>query len=74
MKDLKTTIAGLIAGLPMLVDALIQAYNDGTFNEKSGGQLTLSIGLVLLAYFASDKPKKVDAIVGENVPVKKDEK
>jgi hypothetical protein len=60
MKDLKTTIAGLIAGVPMLIDALIQAYNAGSFTDKSGIQLALSIGLVLLAYFASDKPKKVE--------------
>ena len=60
MKNLKTTIAGLIAGIPMLLDALIQAYNAGAFDQKSGFQLVIAIGLVLLAYFASDKPKKVE--------------
>ena len=62
MKDLKTTIAGLIAGIPMMIDALIQAYNLGTFTDKSGIQLALSIGLVLLAYFASDKTNKDKAV------------
>ena len=60
MKDFKTTIAGLIAGVPMLVDALLQAYNAGAFDGKTGVQLFLAIGLVLLAYFASDKAKKVE--------------
>ena len=59
MKDFKTTIAGLIAGVPMLIDALIQAYNAGSFTDKSGVQLALSIGLVLMAYFAKDKPNSV---------------
>lgn len=36
MKNYKTTLAGLIAGLPLLVDALIQAYNAGAFTDKSG--------------------------------------
>jgi len=62
MKDLKTTIAGLIAGIPMMIDALIQAYNLGTFTDKSGIQLALSIGLVLLAYFASDKTNKDNSV------------
>ena len=60
MKDFKTTIAGLIAGIPMLVDALIQAYSAGSFTDKSGIQLALAIGLVLMAYFAKDKTKKVE--------------
>tara|TARA_R110000782_G_scaffold191888_1_gene281695 strand:+ start:54 stop:236 length:183 start_codon:yes stop_codon:yes gene_type:complete len=60
MKDLKTTIAGLIAGVPMLIDALLQAYNAGAFNEKSGVQLALAVGLVLLAYFAKDKTVKTE--------------
>ena len=60
MKDFKTTLAGLIAGLPLLFDALLQAYSAGAFSEKSGLQLALAIGLVLMAYFAKDKTKKVD--------------
>ena len=60
MKDFRTTIAGLIAGIPMLVDALIQAYSAGSFTDKSGIQLALAIGLVLMAYFAKDKTKKVE--------------
>jgi hypothetical protein len=60
MKDFKTTIAGLIAGIPMMVDALIQAYSAGSFTDKSGIQLALAIGLVLMAYFAKDKTKKVE--------------
>lgn len=59
MKNLKTTLAGLLTGLPLLIDALIQAYNEGAFTGKSGSQLVLAIGLVLIGYLASDKKKEV---------------
>lgn len=54
MKNWKTSAAGLIAGLPIAIDALVQAYNTGTFNGKSGGQLALAIGLVLLGLLSKD--------------------
>lgn len=59
MKNLKTTLAGLLTGLPLLIDSLIQAYNNGAFTDKSGSQLLLAIGLVLMGYLASDKKKEV---------------
>ena len=59
MKNLKTTLAGLITGLPLLIDALIQAYNAGAFTDKSGSQLLLAIGLVTIGWMASDKKKEV---------------
>lgn len=54
MKSWKTTLAGLIAGLPIAADALIQAYNSGTFTGKTGSQLALAIGLVIMGLFAKD--------------------
>ena len=59
MKNLKTTLAGLLTGLPLLIDALIQAYNAGAFTDKSGSQLLLAIGLVTIGWMASDKKKEV---------------
>jgi len=59
MKNLKTTLAGLLTGLPLLIDALIQAYNAGAFTDKSGSQLLLAIGLVTIGWLASDKKKEV---------------
>ena len=59
MKNLKTTLAGLITGLPLLIDALIQSYNAGAFTDKSGSQLVLAIGLVTIGWLASDKKKEV---------------
>jgi len=59
MKNLKTTLAGLITGLPLLIDALIQAYNADAFTDKSGSQLLLAIGLVTIGWMASDKKKEV---------------
>ena len=57
MKNIKTTIAGIVAGLPLLIDALIQAYNAGAFTGKSGIQLVLSIALIVIGYILKD-PKK----------------
>ena len=57
MKNIKTTLAGIVAGLPLLIDALIQAYNAGAFTGKSGSQLVLSIGLIVIGWFLKD-PKK----------------
>jgi hypothetical protein len=53
MKNLKTTVAGIVAGLSLLIDALVQAYNAGAFTGKSGSQLFLSIGLVFLGQIKS---------------------
>ena len=57
MKNIKTTLAGIVAGLPLLIDALIQAYNAGAFTGKSGSQLFLSIALIVIGYILKD-PKK----------------
>jgi len=57
MKNYKTTLAGLIAGLPLLIDALIQAYNAGAFTDKSGNQLLLAIRWLLMVYLAWIKNK-----------------
>ena len=57
MKNWKTTVTGVLAGLPLLIDALIQAYNAGAFTGKSGSQLALSIALIVIGYILKD-PKK----------------
>ncbi len=54
MKNWKTTLAGLIAGLPVMADALITAYQAGAFTGKTGAQLVLGIGLVLFGALAKD--------------------
>lgn len=50
----KTTLAGLIAGLPIAINALVQAYNAGTFTGEKGAQLAAGIGLVLIGLVAKD--------------------
>lgn len=54
MKNLKTTIAGLLVGLPGAGDALLKAYEAGSFDGKTGLQLVASIGMILLGYWAKD--------------------
>ena len=58
MKNFKTSLAGLIAGTPFILDALIQAYNAGTFTNKSGTQLLAAIGVVLLGLYSKDHDVK----------------
>ena len=57
MKNLKTTLAGIVAGLPLLIDALVQSYNIGAFTGKTGVELVLSIALIIIGYILKD-PKK----------------
>ena len=54
MKNWKTTLAGLLTGFPVAIDALLTAYNSGTFTGKSGLQLMAGVGLVLLGVYAKD--------------------
>lgn len=54
MKSWKTTLAGFIAGIPIGIDALVQANNARTFTGKSGSQLAMAIGIVLLGLLSKD--------------------
>lgn len=54
MKSWKTTLAGIIAGVPVAIDALISAYNAGQLTGKTGVQLTLAIGILLFGLWAKD--------------------
>ena len=58
MKNFKTSVAGLLAGLPFIIDALIQAYTAGTFTNKSGLQLVAAVGVVLLGLYSKDHDVK----------------
>ena len=58
MKNLKTSLAGLLAGMPFVIDALMQAYTAGSFNNKSGLQLVAAIGVVLLGLYSKDHDVK----------------
>ena len=58
MKNLKTSLAGLLAGMPFIIDALMQAYTAGSFTNKSGLQLVAAIGVVLLGLYSKDHDVK----------------
>ena len=66
MKDLKTTLAGIIAGLPLAISAIITAYQAGQFTGQSGRQLAFSVGIILLGVFASDSKKETPTPTTEN--------
>ena len=50
----KTTLAGLIAGAPIAIDAVVKAYAAGAFTGASGAQLFLGIGMVIFGAVAKD--------------------
>jgi len=69
MKDLKTTLAGLIPGLLLAGNALIEAYTTGYFDGKTGKQLLMAAGLFLIGWYAKDKTKAdVQGIISPKPP------
>lgn len=76
MKNWKTTLAGLIAGLPFAIDALLQAYTAGYFTDKTGWQLAASVAFILLGKILKDKKgnDSVQQLGGTQIPPQKDEK
>jgi hypothetical protein len=54
MKSWKTTVTGLIVFLPVAMDAILEAYNSGAFTSKSGLQLFVAVGAIVLARLAKD--------------------
>lgn len=58
MKNLKTSLAGLLAGIPFIVESLMEAYNNGAFTGKSGLQLIAAVGVVLLGLYSKDHDVK----------------
>lgn len=54
MKSWKTTVAGLLAGGGLGLDAVLQAFAAGAFTGKTGAQLAAGIGLIFLGAYAKD--------------------
>ena len=54
MNNLKTTLGGIIAGLALAVNPLLEAYKAGAFDGKTGWQLVGAAAIVLIGYFAKD--------------------
>ena len=50
----KTTIAGIVTGAIPIVDALITAYQSGQFTGKTGMQLFMGIGIVVIGVLSKD--------------------
>ena len=74
MKDWKTTLAGLLAGLPAAIMALIEAYNAGYFTEKSGLQLAMGIAFILIGKFATEKKTTQNLVDDIGLPKPRDPK
>lgn len=54
MKSWKTTLAGFLTGIPLGIEAIVEANNAGAFTGKTGSQLAAAVGMVLLGLFAKD--------------------
>lgn len=57
MKDLKTSVGGLLIGLPIAIDALNTAYQAGAFTGKSVIQTVIAVTVILLGLWAKDRTK-----------------
>ena len=58
-KDWKTTVAGMMAGIPIAANALLAAYEAGTFTGETGAKLIVGIAIVLLGAYSADKKPSV---------------
>ena len=67
MKDWKTSVLGFIAAAILL--ATSKGYIDNNLAAFLG-----SIAALLFGVVSSDKKPEINAIVGENIPIGKDEK
>jgi len=78
MKNWKTTLAGLVTGLPFAIDAIIQAYTAGYFTDKTGWQLFGAIAVIVITNLVKDYNvtggNVAQSIGGTQVPPVKDEK
>lgn len=77
MKNWKTTLAGLLLSAYPIIDAVMKAYTAGYFTDKTGSQLWMGIGFILLGVLAKDhnvSGQPIQYISGENTPPDKDEK
>lgn len=54
MINWKTTLAGLVAGIPTVVAAIVTAYQAGQFNGESFGEIALGIGMILVGALSKD--------------------
>lgn len=54
MRNWQTTLAGLVTGLPFVVDAIVQAFTAGYFTDKSGWQLFGAIGWIVVTALVKD--------------------
>lgn len=57
MKDWRTTLTGLLTGLPFAIDSLIQAYTAGYFTDKTGWTLFGSLAWILVTALVKDSKK-----------------
>lgn len=71
MKNWRTTLAGLVLSAYPIIDAVMQAYTAGYFTDKTGGQLWMGIGFIILGVLAKDhnvSGTKSQNIVGDRPP------
>lgn len=58
MKNWRTTLLGFATGFPFAIDAIMQAFAQGYFTDKSGWQLAASLAFVVLGAVLKDKSKE----------------
>lgn len=75
MKNWRTTLAGLVAGLPFAIDAIVQAYTAGYFTDKTGWQLFGAVAVLVITALVKDhNVSGSQSIGGTKPPIDKDQK
>lgn len=66
MKNWRTTLLGLIGGLPFAIEAIVDAYNSGYFTDKAGWQLAGSVIFAILMAIIKDPKKTLNIDIPES--------
>lgn len=62
----RSSLAGILTGLGVAGDAILQAYSAGAFTGKTGFQLIAAIGIIILGLVVKDGKVTGGTIVNQN--------
>ena len=58
MKSIKTTLAGIVGGTSIVIEALYDAYTSGAFDGKSRMGIIIGVVIIVLGTLSKDYNEK----------------